>query len=77
MKLKAGPMMLVMSLATYPDQSNTLTVNGHEILLPINSQRSHFRRISVPLEAGTSKAVLKFTGQQGNLLMVRAVTLYQ
>ena len=76
-KLKARPMMLVLSLASYPDQSNTLTVNGHDILLPVNSQRSHFRRIAVPLEAGTAKAVLKFTGQQGNLLMVRDVTLYQ
>ena len=76
-KLRARPMTLVLYVAAYPGQANTLTVNGHEVPLPVNSQRHHFRCIAVPLEAGTAKAVIKFSGQQGNLLMVHDVTLYQ
>lgn len=76
-KLRSGPMMLVLDLASYPGQSDILTVNGQEVPLPVNWQRVHFRRIAVPLKAGTAKADLKFSGKQGSLLMVRDVTLYQ
>jgi hypothetical protein len=76
-KLRANPMTLVLYAAAYPGQANTLTVNGHEIPLPVNLQRHHFRRIAVPLEAGTAKAVIKISGKQGNLLMIHDVTLYQ
>ena len=76
-ELRARPMTLVLHVATYPGQANTLTVNGHEVPLPVNLLRHHFRCIAVPLEAGTAKAAIKFSGQQGNLLMIRDVTLYQ
>ena len=76
-KLRSKPMMLVMDLAPYPGQTNVLTINGHKIPLPINLLRPHFRRIAVPLKAGTVKADIKFTGSQDNLLMVRDVSLYQ
>ena len=76
-KLRSKPMMLVVDLVTYPGQTNVLTINGHKIPLPINLLRPHFRRIAVPLKAGTVKADIKFTGSQDNLLMVRDVSLYQ
>lgn len=76
-KLKSKPMMLVLNLASYPGQANVLTVNGQEIPLQVNWQRMHFRRIAVPLGAGTAKADLTFSGKQGNLLMVRDMILYQ
>ena len=76
-KLRSKPMMLVVDLAAYPGQANVLTVNGHKVPLPVNSLRLHFRRIAVPLKAGTVKADLKFTGRQDNLLIVRDVSLYQ
>lgn len=76
-KLKSKPMTLVLSLATFPGQNNILNVNGKDVLLPINSDRAYFRNIAVPLEPGTGKAVLKFSGTQDNLLMIRDIILYQ
>jgi len=76
-KLRSKPMTLVVDLATYLGQTNVLTVNGHKVPLPVNRQRLHFRRIGVPLKAGTVRADLKFTGSKDNLLIVRDVNLYQ
>ncbi len=76
-KRRTKPMMLVLDLASFPGQADTLTVNGQNVPLPVNVQRRHFRRIAVPHEAGTAKADLKFSGKQGNLLIVRDVSLYQ
>ena len=75
--LISKPMTLVLELAAYPGQTNILTINGQAVPLPVNSGRIDFRSIAVPLEPGTARAVLKFTGGRDNLILVRTIDLHQ
>lgn len=76
-KLISKPMTLVLDLAVYPEQSVVLSINGQEVPLPVRADRIDFRNIAVPLEAGTTRAALKFTGGRDNLILIRNIKLYQ
>ena len=75
---KSGrPYILTIETACYPEQANTLSVDGRKIPLPINSDGPHFRPTAVELPQEAKSIELKIIGKQDNLILIRKIQLYQ